>query len=137
MQGWHVRSPIRWKGAKMLLLVLEHAPPAVGGEGPDVDPALSRIVVSGAGCAAVNGVYNRDGDENGKPRFLHTSGGFQLLFDQSAEPSSWVFVSVEDDGLGLYHTDLDVDIGGPLPPRSGWRAYQASQPAPTLRYEYQ
>jgi len=100
----------------------------------------SSIVVSGAGSSAVNGTYTRMKTfYNSAPQFCKTGswegnrGEFQIY---RAGGGNWYLSMIcEDDDIGLYKNDPDLDSPYALPPEYGWEeSDRGRSPAPTGRY---
>lgn len=78
--------------------------PLIAKDGSDYYNVPDAMVVEGAGTDAVNGVYFRDGDSGGKPRYTLVGGttGIDAIYWSG---SSWF---IEYDLIGLYYSGDDV-----------------------------
>jgi len=105
------------------------------GETPAECGIVERIIVSGCDVV-INGTYKHSGEEHGRPRFVHAdSGDYKIVYDPSVDgpcPPFWLICHVEDDSMGLYHTNDETAAPDAYPPQTGWVCYHAHPPAPTI-----
>jgi hypothetical protein len=79
----------------------------------------NAVVVSGAGTAAANGTYEKNGEQNGRPKYA--GGAVEVFWNGGA----WVLT---ESSVTLYSSSNDV-----LKPwQAQWMDVEGAQPAPTL-----
>ncbi|NRA48193.1 MAG: hypothetical protein HRU12_03600 [Phaeodactylibacter sp.] len=91
-------------------------------------------VVIGAGKAELNGLYQRDGDENGRPKYtLYGNDGNEVAeIYWFSGASLWYIRQLNvDPELNTYSNAEDTQT----PPETGWGEFlTGSSPAPILKY---
>ncbi|MEW6442406.1 MAG: hypothetical protein AB1640_15825 [bacterium] len=95
---------------------------------PEALPAAD-YQVSGAGSAAVNGVYVESGTYNGRPRYVLSGTDFELRFN------NWYYDRWEIWDTDWWETYYYTDDAGDTPPSTGWgvECCTALAPAPTVQ----
>jgi len=108
--------------------------PTAAGAVPD------RIIVSGAGCIAADGVYTRSGEFQGVARFIHQVGQLWLIRYRLPNGSNWWYIADKDqldrnDG-DLYRVRVSDERHQHVPPTEGWTlAHDGQSPVPSFAFE--
>lgn len=104
--------------------------PTAGGGG------IQGFVVSSAGSSAFNGTYCPDGTLNGKTRYKLTGSNYTIEYtnnwvvnDEENYGPTWLIQAGNSDWTFTQYYNISSSA---TPPLSGWAAYLASAPAPTL-----
>jgi hypothetical protein len=104
--------------------------PTVGGGG------IQGFVVSSAGSSAFNGTYCPDGTLNGKTRYKLTGSNYTIEYtnnwvinDEDSYGPTWLIQAGNSNSSSTQYYNISSSA---TPPLSGWAAYLASAPAPTL-----
>lgn len=109
------------------LLVLEERTIANG----YVEYTEDSYVVSDAGTENANGLYVRNGESSGLPKYtLFENDGITerySVFTQDGSGDSW---QLEKTGLDPLYTNSQISL---TPPTSGWVVDTGTSPAPTLK----
>jgi hypothetical protein len=97
---------------------------------------VQGFVVSGAGSSAFNGTYCPDGILNGKTRYKLVGTNYTIEYtnnwvvnDEENYGPGWLIQAGNSDWTFTQYFNLSSSDTLPL---SGWAAYSASSPAPTL-----
>jgi len=120
-------------------------------ENAKTDLVPTKVVVSGAGCTAVNGVYvRRDSAEDPAPMFLKEDGEWEdedvvfTMHNCKMISTKWTwFISIADEEQPGTDRDVDFYSSPPSPtmlqspPVSHWKVKQHGQsPAPSFKFMY-
>jgi len=90
------------------------------------------IYVYGAGTAAVNGLYVRNGSQSGLPKYtLYDTDGTTVLYNLQAGLSGGIAWAIYDASNNDFYTY--VGVTGLTPPSTGWEVTNGTAPAPVIR----
>ena len=107
--------------------------PRVSGDQVAISEGAARdsYVVSGAGTAAVNATYVRNGTNSGFPKYTLSVSGVELYHIRKTTgfPNSWWAIYQIQTVSDIYRADFPFDS---TPPLTGWTVDNGDSPAPTL-----